>query len=237
MITQLVMFSTIILLFLTGGRIFKKSRETEYTFSLLFAIGLILIGLGILFYAIRDIFIQYGMMEIQIELLMIGGVIQILGGVLVFIFFSKEFTQKVIFYYTNISAFIAWVVAVIFIEKIVPIGSELERAPLEFIEYYVVRNYPETILGATILTVMFIYLSALILGIILHNSLKIEDKKAKTKGLFYGLGILFLIVPMVLCILISPIYARIGYLIGAILIYKAVNMKVTSELPYFTVDI
>jgi ABC-type Fe3+-siderophore transport system permease subunit len=109
-------------------------------------------------------------------------------------------------------------------------GGELQRAPLEPFSYFVIRNYPLSPLGNAILLGAITGISFLIFGIILYNSLRVKEKEGRIKGLLYGLGIFFLIAPMAICTLISPIYARIGYLIGAILIYKALGMKISEQI-------
>jgi len=225
MFTQIVMFSTISLLFWTGNRIFQRGKEKRYFPAKIFALGLFLIAFGIYFYAIRDIFIQFKMLEIQIKLLMLGGFIQTMGGILIIWFMVKEFVSRSFFKYITYVLFTVWIVTLMFSQKIVPMASELQRAPLEPFPYFVVRNYPTTTQGNIFLIITLILISLLIFGIILYNSLMVKEKELRMKGLFYGLGVLFLIAPMVICTLISPIYARIGYLVGAILIYKTFGIK------------
>jgi heme O synthase-like polyprenyltransferase len=53
----------------------------------------------------------------------------------------------------------------------------------------------------------------------------VQDRKLRKKVIIYGLGFLFLSLFGMVCVFFSPVYARIGYLIGAILIYKAYSIK------------
>jgi len=72
-------------------------------------------------------------------------------------------------------------------------------------------------------TYLGIFIAAIIL--ILSTIFIARERKTVIKALLYGLGISFqgLFVP--LCIFISPIFARLGYGIGALLVYKAFGMK------------
>lgn len=53
-----------------------------------------------------------------------------------------------------------------------------------------------------------------------------KEKKAMVKTVFYGLGIASQGLFIPLCIFISPIFARLGYGIGAFMVYKAFGMKI-----------
>lgn len=53
-----------------------------------------------------------------------------------------------------------------------------------------------------------------------------KERKVLVKALLYGLGISFQCLFIPLCIFISPVFARLGYGIGAIMVYKAFGMKI-----------
>jgi len=53
-----------------------------------------------------------------------------------------------------------------------------------------------------------------------------KDRKVMIKALLYGLGISFQGLFIPLCIFVSPIFARLGYGIGALMVYKAFGTKV-----------
>ena len=53
-----------------------------------------------------------------------------------------------------------------------------------------------------------------------------SEKRKVLKGILYGAGVALLIIPGILCVFFSPIYARIGYGIGGIMIYRAFGMKI-----------
>lgn len=53
-----------------------------------------------------------------------------------------------------------------------------------------------------------------------------KQRKVIVKALLYGLGISFQGLFIPICIFISPIFARLGYGIGALMVYKAFGMKV-----------
>lgn len=53
-----------------------------------------------------------------------------------------------------------------------------------------------------------------------------KERKKMVKALLYGLGVSFQGLFIPICIFISPIFARLGYGIGAFMVYKAFGMKV-----------
>lgn len=229
MITQLVMLSTIILLSVSGVYFFKRGRKLKFISAEIFAYGLFLIAFAILFYAIRDIFVQLKMYEVQKDFLIIGGLLQISGAYLILWFLTKEFGPKGYFRYTYYLLFaIALFAFALFLSgKIMKIGSEIQKAPFEPFNYYVVRNYLEDPSGNIILFGVISIISLLVILIISFNTLKEKgNREAIKKGLLYGFGIWFLIAPMIICATLSPVYARIGYLIGAILIFFSIGKKV-----------
>jgi hypothetical protein len=69
-------------------------------------------------------------------------------------------------------------------------------------------------------------LFALAIILILSSLFVSKDRKLMRKALLYGLGISFegLFIP--LCIFVSPIFARLGYGVGALMVYKAFGIKV-----------
>jgi len=228
MITQFVMISTVILLILTGKKFFQENRKTKYRPILMFGLGLFLIAFGIFCYAIRDIVFQLGMENIHPQILKLGGFVHFLGNVLILWFICNEFTRipllrYVVFILLGIFlfAFFGLLSGRFFVLK-----SQIQQAPLEPFKYLVVRNYFSEPLANTITLVEIIIICLLIFGIMLYHSLREKDKKLRTKGFFYMFGVLFLVVSMLICMFISPIFARIGYLIGAILIFQATKMKV-----------
>lgn len=62
--------------------------------------------------------------------------------------------------------------------------------------------------------------------LILLSLLVAKERKAMGKALLYGLGISFQGLFIPLCIFVSPIFARLGYGIGALMVYKAFGMKI-----------
>ena len=73
-----------------------------------------------------------------------------------------------------------------------------------------------------------VYLGMILVGLILLilAILISRDKRIIGKAIMYGLGVSLLLSSAIACIFISPIFARIGYGIGAFLTYKAFRMKV-----------
>ena len=73
----------------------------------------------------------------------------------------------------------------------------------------------------------FFYKGLFILAIILLLSsiFAARNKMVMVKALLYGLGISFQGLFIPICIFISPIFARLGYGIGAIMVYKAFGTK------------
>jgi len=227
MITQLVMFSTIFLLILSGIKILQKSKVINYFPGKIFSLGLFFIATGILFYAIRDVFVQFRIYEIQAQFIKYGAVLHFIGGFLIYWFLSREFVSKTFLRDITFGLFALLMILFIVITTggIFTIENELQLAPFEPIPYSVVRNYISAPLGNIYLLGIIIGVSLLIFGIMLYNSLREENKALRTKGLFYAWGILLLIAPMGICMLVSPIYARIGYLFGAILIWRGFKIK------------
>jgi len=219
------MFLTIILLSWTGTNFYYKAKKMAYFPGKVAGIGLIFIGLGILMYSVRDIFVQLEMYKIQENLLLFGGIFHILGSILLFWFvcgFIKEELRNISF-----GIGLILIILMVFSTRIISFGSEIIQAPFEPFYYIVVRNF---ITESDFLSLLFLWISLLtpflILGIISYHVLKLKEKNLRQKGLFYGFGFVFLTFPMVIiCMLISPIYARWAYLIGAILIYRAFQME------------
>lgn len=227
MFTQLVMISTIFLLTLTGIKMFQRSKEVDYFTGKIMGFGLFFIAIGILFYVIRDILVQSEMYQIQEKLLIIGGIFQILGNALMLWFFCGEFISKRLAKLSFLAGLLLIILMVIAMQ-LIPLGSELILAPFEPFPYTVIRNFlqAEVVLIPGLALFFWLIISpALLAGIILFNTLKVKEKERRKKGFLYGLGFLFLFVPMVICIFISPIYARWGYLIGAILLHQAFKVK------------
>ncbi|KPJ73259.1 hypothetical protein AMJ48_02235 [Parcubacteria bacterium DG_74_1] len=219
------MFLTIILLCWAGANFYRKAKEITYFPGKVVGVSLTLIGLGILMYAIRDLFIQLEMYKIQESVLLLGGIFHILGSILLFWFvcgFAAESLRKISF-----GLGLILMIFLVFGIRIVSFDSEVIQAPFEFFPYTVVRNF---IAEPDVLSILFFWMSLLvpllILGIISYNALKLKEKNVRQKGLLYGLGFVFLTFPMVtICMFISPIYARWGYLIGAILLYRAFQIE------------
>jgi len=228
MITQIVMISTIVMLCLAGYEFLKRSKKTKYFPAKIFGLGLFLIALAILFYSIRDILVQFNLYGLQTNFLIVGGLIHIIGAYSILWFVSKEFGPRSYFKYIFyvLFGFVMIAFGLFLSGKVFKLASDIQQAPLEPFQYLVVRNYVSDPTGILILYGLIVLISILILGVILFNSLREKERVMKMKGLFYGFGAWFLISPMIICTLISPIFARIGYLIGAILIYKALKIKI-----------
>lgn len=53
-----------------------------------------------------------------------------------------------------------------------------------------------------------------------------KNRRRIEKAIMYGFGVALLLASAIACLYISPVFARIGYGIGAILTYKAFGMKI-----------
>lgn len=223
MFAQLVMLSTIILLSLVGRSAFLQSQRINYPVGKILPLGLLLIAFGIFTYAARDVLTQFKLYELELLIGKVGIFFHALGGVLILRFFIQTFAserlRKICFF-----ACLALIIFVLIALTSFPLISETLQAPLEPFPYQVRKHSPD---GMSIGLVIFIFiLSPLLLaGIIFYNTTKVEEKKLRTKALFYGAGFLFLFIPSLVCLFISPIYARWGYLLGAVLLYKAFKIK------------
>ena len=225
MFTQLIMWLTIALLSSVGIQVFQISKKVRHPLAKILSLGLFFVAFGILSYAVRDIFVQFGMYEIQHFLLLIGALVHGLGCALIILFLTQEFSKeylKKIFSVVCILIILVVLGSTSFFIK----GSKIIRAPFEFFPYYVVRNFPESHSNTIFFIISFTIGSLLLIGISLYNTLQLKEKKLKQKALLYEIGFLLLLFPMAICGLISPIYARWGYLLGAFLIYRAFKMKV-----------
>lgn len=223
MFAQLIMLSTIILLSLVGSKAFRQSRRINYLPGKTLSLGLFFVAFGIFTYAVRDILTQLELYEIELMVGKGGIFFHVLGGVLILRFFTQTFTSE---RFKQI-CFLACLIFVIFILVALmsfPLVSETIQAPFEPFPYQVRRHSPDG-MSANLVIFIFIFSPVLLTGIILYNTVKTEEKRLRKKALFYGAGFLFLFIPSLICLFISPVYARWGYLIGAILLYKAFRIK------------
>jgi vacuolar-type H+-ATPase subunit I/STV1 len=223
------MISTILLLFWTGIGFFMRGKIAGYKPGELISLGIFSVAFGIIFYIVRDIFVQLGMYDLQLKLLKIGGFFHILGGIIIFWFVFAEFAwkkAKIIMLFISASTIILLVIGFL----VVPTTSEIGQAPFEPLAYEIVRNFVEIRGGGLVpgflLSLWLIICPLALISVIALNSFKLENKQERRKGLFYGLGFLFLFLPMFVCITISPIYARWGYLIGSALLFRGSRIKI-----------
>jgi len=221
------MFLTIIILALTGLQFLKRAKRTNLLSGKIFAYGLFFVALAILFYSVRDVFIQFGLYEIQEKLLVIGGLVHLVGAYFILYFIVKEFGPKSYFKhaFNVLFGFVLFGFGLFLSGMVFKLGSEIGQAPLEPLPYLVVRNYVSDPAGVFVLYGLVALISLLVLGIIGFSSYRVKEKSMRIKGLLYGLGTWFLIAPIIICAVLSPIFARIGYLIGAFLIYEAFKKK------------
>lgn len=224
MFTQLVMLLTIILLLLVSLETFKQSRRTGYTTGKFLAFGLFFVALGIFSYSIRDILTQFEFYQWELTIGKIGILFHILGGALMLRFLTQLFMSprfKRIFFAASIIYIAVVLVALI----LSPLVSEKQQAPLEPLHYEIIRHEPSE-MSAHFVLIVFIFGPLLLTSIVLYNTIQLEEKVLKIKAWLYGGGFFFLFIPSIICLFISPIYARWGYLLGAFLLYKALRMKI-----------
>lgn len=223
MFAQLVMLSTIILISLVGSKAFYQSRRIKYFPGKILAFGLFFVALGIFGYAVRDILIQFEEYQLELTIGKIGIFFHVLGGVLILRFLTQAFTpepfKQILFVISIVYLIIVPIALATF-----PIVSEVMEAPFEPLPYKVIKHTPAG-MPAYLVIFLFILGPLLLTAVVIYNTLKLEEKKLKTKALLYGASFLFLFIPSLICLFISPIYARWGYLIGAILVYKAFRIK------------
>jgi len=224
MFAQLVMISTIVLLSLVGNKTLKTSQRISYLPGKMLSLGLFLVSFGIFTYIVRDILTQFELYKFQLIIGKTGIFFHTLGGVFILQFLTQEFVpeglRRVFFSICLLSIIVVLIGLISF-----PLVSEVTQAPFEPFPYKVIRHAPA---GAPSNVTIFIFIwgPTLLTGIILYNTFKLKKRKLIAKGLLYGIGLLLLFVPSLICLFISPIYARWGYLIGAILLFKAMKIKV-----------
>jgi len=224
MFTQLVMIFSIVFLVWSGNRIFRKSKAINYSAGILLALSLFLVAFSVFNYSIRDVFIQFEMYKVQYTFYQIGFISQTFGIFLMVLFVSnfvsKRFARIFLIPFAAGSSLFA-IIALLFF----PTASIIKPAPFELIPYKVISHpWLSNVINIIFFSVALSF-SVLNFSIFLYNAIKIKERKRKIKALFYGFGILCLFLPAILCIFISPIFARLGYVIGAILIYKAFETK------------
>lgn len=224
MFAQLVILSTVILLSLVGSKALRQSRRINYLPGKILSFGLFFVAFGIFTYAVRDILTQFELYQLELTVGKSGIFFHVLGGVLILRFFTQAFTSGP-FRQICFSICLLFIAIVLIALISFPVTSEIIQAPFELLSYKVIKHTP-TGMPAYLIIFIFIFGPALLTSMVLYNAVKIEEKKLKTKALFYGTGFLFLFIPSLVCLFISPIYARWGYLIGAILLYQAFQIKV-----------
>lgn len=228
MLTQLVMIFSIVFLVWSGNKIFRKSKEINYSPGIILSLSLFLVGFSVFNYSIRDIFIQFEMYKTQYIFYQIGAISQIFGMFLIVLFVSnfvsKRFARIILIPFI-IGSVLFVTTAVLFF----PTLSVIKEVPFELIPYKVISHpWPSMVINIIFISIVFL-LSISNFSIFLYNAIKIKERIGKRKALFYGFGILCLFLPTILCLFVSPIFARLGYVIGAILMYKA--FQTTAELP------
>jgi hypothetical protein len=224
MLTQIVMLISIVALFWGSQKIFQKSKKANFPAGKVLALALLFTGISILFYAVRDVFIQFNYLSIEYALYVIGGIMQALGTFAILYFVFKEFAPK------RVGKVLLWVVDIITVGLLfsiifLPKLSIVKLAPIELIPYTVISHpWISNAVNLFFITSVLLF-SLFILAIFLRNMRKVESKNAKIKAVFYALGVLLLFSPAILCVFVSPIFARLGYALGAILIYNAFRIK------------
>ncbi len=223
MFAQLIMLSTIILLSLVGAKAFRQSQRKNYLSGKILSLGLFFVAFGIFAYAVRDILTQFELYELELMVGKSGLFFHVLGGALILRFFTQTFTSER-FRQICFLTCLTFIIIILIALTTLPLVSETIQAPFEPFPYQVRKHSPG---GTSAYLAIFIFLFSplLLISIVLYKTVKIEEKRLKTKALFYGAGFLFLFIPSLVCLFISPVYARWGYLIGAILLYKAFQVR------------
>lgn len=213
-----------ICLFVVGAKILSRARTTNYSVAKFLAIGLLFVGFAILLYSIRDIFIQFGKINIQYSFYQAGVIFQTMGGLFIFAFIYKEFASKLFTWLTS-PIIVGGAFLIMFAVLFLPTMQIVKEASLEPIRYVLINHPWESMAMNIAFLVIIVTFSFSIFSIFLYRTLKMKGRKAKMKGLLYGVGLFLLYIPTLISVFISPIFARIGYGIGALLIYRAFKIK------------
>lgn len=202
----------------------KRSQELSYTPGKFLAGALLLSAFSLAFYSIRDVLVQYGLLDVQYAFYAIGAIIQGTGGYLMIVFattgFTSSRTQKIILPITGVLVALT-VLAIAF----GPTITIMKEAPFEPFPYLVVNHPWENMALNIAFLLSILFLVGLVFGVFLSQLRKTGTPQRRKKLLFYAFGIAFLFLPTILSVLVSPVFARIGYLVGAFLISKAFAMK------------
>jgi len=222
------MISTVLLLLTIGIKSLRKSIRLDISIGKIFSFGLISIAIAIVFYAIGDIFTQMERYDIQSKLLYIGSFFHLSGILLLFWFLVKEFTEerfRKVFMTIGIFLVLSITATVVMVQT----EREIIQAQFEPFSYNVVRQFPDSsggFLGEAIVASIY---GIFLICMIIYNAVNLREKKLKNKLIVYGMGFLFLSLFTVVCTFFSPIFARAGYLLGAIFLYWAYFMKKQVE--------
>ena len=224
MFTILVMLITIFTFWYGGVKIFKRAKTTQYRPAYWLAITFLTSGFGIFCYLIRSILVQFDFFTADQIIYRIGGFVHMIGFIPVIYFTYKEFAPKLIRWTIGLLSGLGMVF--IGISTFFPLKTILvKQAPLEIIPFKMTSFPWEWMFVNKAFMLITVVVPILLFLVFLINGLKARNKKVLLKSLMYGFGILMIIIPTPACVFISPIFARLGYVAGAILAYKAFRMK------------
>lgn len=224
MFTQLVIVISVICLLITASKIIEKGKIVISPGGLSLPGGLLFVAFAIFSYGVRDILIQFGKYDLQSIFYKIGGISQIIGFFLVGIFVSgfltQKFLRKILLPFWAVYSIII-IIAVLFF----PVKTVIKQAVLEPFPYKVISLPWESAAINIFFLAGTFFLSLFILITFLYNFINIKEKSGRLKTLFYGIGLFCLFLPAILCVFISPIFGRLGYVVGAICIFLAFRIK------------
>lgn len=228
MFVQFILWGTAAVLFYQGTRIVQRSKQADFPVGKFLGTGLISTGVALCLYAVRDIFVQFKMYDIQYIFYAVGVAFQGIGGffavVFTFLGFTPQHIRRIVIPLAGL-LILALVSAVAFL----PTQTIPKKVPFEPFPYTVLVHPWESIAVSIAFAVGIFLLVAAVFAVFIWNMKYAKGEKAKWKMLLYAFGILFLFLPSILSALVSPVFARLGYLAGSLCIYRAFGLKVAAE--------
>ena len=224
MFTQLVIATSIVSILITVNKVLEKRKFSSNSSNLSLPLGFLFVALALFCYGIRDVLIQFDFSRLEFIFYKVGGFLQLVGFFLVGIFVSKFLPGKIL----NSLVLAVWFLYSVFMTIAIfffPVRTVVQQAVFEPIPYKVISHPWESALANSVYVFGGVILTLLVLFVFSYNSTTLNDKNSKIKTLLYGVGIFSLFIPTLLCLFLSPVFGRIGYIIGAIFIFIAMKIK------------
>lgn len=232
-----LMMVTIGVLLYTGTQIVIKSKKTSYRPGTYLGIGLLLPAFSFSMYIIRDVLVQDGLYDVQFIFYRVGAVAQAVAGFFILLFVLKGFTSERV-QRIGVPGVALLISGIIFSFLIFPVRSLVQNSPLLGEAYITITHPWESMIVNIGYLLAVVFLVGVVVVVFVKNMKTLDSKEGKIKALMYAGGIATLFLSVIPSVLISALFARVGYFIGALILYRAFFKK-TTELqdPQFEDDL